>query len=103
MDLKVLASPDAAEFIRSHGGRLYVWADVMYCYGRACSAFLTAATEPPRDAHEFRRFEGGDFELLFSDGGLEAPDEVRLDLTGWHRKRISVHGNVSLAGAREQP
>lgn len=85
---------DAVEFIRKHGGRLYVWADLMRCTGQRCT-FFTTSIEPPTEPHEFRRFGGGDFELFFSDEGLEPPTELRLELAGRRRKHISVYEGLS--------
>jgi len=89
-DMRVVARQDAVEFIREQGGRLYVWADLMRCTGRSCT-FFTSAVEAPKEPHPFRQFGGGGFELFFSDEGLEAPAELRLELTGRRKKRISVY------------
>lgn len=101
-NLKVIASPEAVEFIRVHGGRLYVWADLLRCTGPKCT-FLAASVDAPEDPHEFRRFGGGDFELFFSDEGLESPAALRLAVAGWRKKWINVRGVGSLPGPEEQP
>jgi hypothetical protein len=92
--MRVVARQDAVEFIREHGGRLYVWADLMRCTGPNCT-FFTSSIDPPEEAHEFRRFGGGGFELFFSDEGLEAPAELRLQLAGRRKRRISVYEGFS--------
>ena len=93
---------DVVEFIRAHGGRLYVWADLMRCTGPKCT-FFTASIEPPTEPHEFRRFGGGGFDLFFSDEGLEPPVELRLDLAGMRKKRVSVYEGFSWVLADEPP
>ncbi len=88
-------------FIREHGGRLYVWADLLRCNGAKCT-FLAASVDAPEDAHEFRRFGGGDFELNFSDGGLESPAALKLAPAGWRKKCIDVRGVGSWPDAEDQ-
>lgn len=100
--MKVVTRTDAVEFIREHGGRLYVWADLMRCTGGRCT-FFTSSIEPPTEPHEFHRFGGADFELLFSGEGLEPPTELRLELAGRRRKHISVYGGFSSVLRNERP
>ena len=100
--MRVVARQDVVEFIREHGGRLYVWADLMRCTGPKCT-FFTSSVEPPKEPHAYRRFGGGGFEFFFSDEGLEAPLELRLELTGRRKKRISVYEGFSWVIADEIP
>jgi hypothetical protein len=88
--MRVVTHDDAVTFIREHGGALYVWADLMRCAGPRCS-FFTASTDPPEPSHDFRRYGGGGFELFFSDEGLEPPLELRIELSGRRKKRISAY------------
>lgn len=99
--VKVVASPEAVEFIREHGGRLYVWADLLRCTGPKCT-FLAASVDAPEDPHEFRRFGGGDFEIYFSDEGLESPATLKLALAGWRKKSIDVLGTGSTPAAEDR-
>jgi hypothetical protein len=50
-----------------------------------------SSVKTPKEPHPFRRFGGGGFELFFSDEGLEARAELRLELAGRRKKRISVY------------
>jgi hypothetical protein len=100
--MKVSTQRDVVEFIRAHGGTLYVWADLLRCIGPKCT-FFHASLEAPREPHEFRRFVGGEFDLFFSDEGLEAPPELRLVLAGRRRKRVSVYEGYSWVTADEPP
>ena len=92
--MRIVTRQDAVEFIREHGGSLYVWADLMRCTGPRCT-FFTSSIEPPPEPHAFRRLAGGDFELFFSDEGLEPPVELRLELAGLRKKHISVYEGYS--------
>lgn len=100
--MRVVTREGVVEFIRSHGSRLYVWADLMRCTGPKCT-FFSSLLEPPAEHHAFRRFAGGGFDLYFSDGGLEAPTEIRLELGGWRKRRISVYEGFSWVMADEPP
>ncbi len=101
--MRIVTRQDAVEFIREHGGRLYVWADLMRCRGPRCT-FFTSSVDPPAEPHQFRCFEGRDFELFFSDEGLEPPVELRLELAGRRKnKRISVHEGYSWVLGDELP
>ncbi len=100
--MRVVTSKDAVEFILERGGSLYVWADLMRCTGPTCT-FFTCSAEPPTEPHQFRRFGGGDFELFFSDEGLEPPTELRLELAGRRRKHISAYEGFSWVLRDERP
>ena len=100
--MRVVTREGVVEFIRSQGGRLYVWADLMCCSGPKCT-FFSSSLEPPAEQHEFRRFGGGGFDLYFSDEGLEAPIELRLELGGLRKKRISVYQGFSWVMSDEPP
>jgi hypothetical protein len=100
--LRIVTRQDAVEFIRERGGSLYVWADLMRCTGPRCT-FFTSSIEPPPEPHAFRRLAGGDFELFFSDEGLEPPAELRLELAGRRKKRIAVYEGYSWVMKDELP
>ena len=100
--MRVVANRDVVDYIRERGGRLYVWADLMRCAGTRCT-FFTTSVEPPEDSHKFRRFGGGGFELFFSDEGLQDPVELRLQLAGRRRKRISAYEGFSWVMRDEIP
>lgn len=87
--MRGLASPDAVEYVREHGGSLYVWADLVNCPG--CSVpFLSAFTDRPKRPSEFSRFHGEGFELLYSDGDVERPSQLIVELSGWRKRGLSV-------------
>ena len=90
----MVASPEAVEFVRQHGGLLFVWADHAQC----CTGTLTyleASVDSPGPQHDFLRLsgEGSGFQLMFDPHGHRMPDEVHLDVKGWRRKRVRAYWN----------
>jgi len=89
--VKVVASPEAVEFVRERGGSLFVWVDCLRCQGTV--NFLQASTESPGAEHGFRRMAGGDFDLFVDPAGLELPDALQLELKGRRRKYLRAYWN----------
>jgi hypothetical protein len=85
--VRIVATPEAVEYVRSQGGLLYVWTMTME-YGYHPVFVLEASVESPGVDHDFRRFEGEGIQLLFDTGGHELPESVHLDMSGVLRKRI---------------
>ena len=69
MAMRVTATADAAEFIRTHGGQLFVW-PAEHRSARLALVFLEASVDPSPRALDFRRVEAGDF-LLFLHPALK--------------------------------
>ena len=92
IDMKVVASPSATEFVLAHGGRLYVWASSSVCCGG--TRFIEASSEPPADADRFLRVPGGDFQLFVRAAGPHGlPDELHVDVGGIRRRRVQAFWN----------
>jgi hypothetical protein len=102
--MRVIASERARDYVRAHGGRLWVWLDPHRSLVGAYTQ-LDAATEPPgtsrrtrvtrasRRPHRFRRVDGGGFELLIDFGRRDLPEKLDLELKGWTNKRIEAFWN----------
>ena len=90
--MDIVASPDVVEFVRSHGGALYVWTVTME-YGYHPVFVLEASVESPGVMHDFQRFQGEGIEVLFDAGGRDLPESVHLDVSGLLRKRIRAAWN----------
>jgi hypothetical protein len=88
--VKVLATPEVVEFVRSNGGALFVWGDVLACSSNV--GYLEASTDSPGVERAFRRYSSGDVDLLI-DEALGVPDELHLELAGWPTKRIRAFWN----------
>jgi len=92
LDLKVVASPGATDFVLAHGGRLWVWARSSPCCGG--TRFIEASTSAPAETDRFLRLPSGDFELFVraaGPGGL--PEELHVDVGGVRRRRVHAFWN----------
>jgi hypothetical protein len=91
--MRVEATPEAVGFVRSQGGRLWVWAarPRVCCMGAA--AYLHAATEEPPGARGFRLVQqaGPEFELWFRAAGDRFPDVLEIGLKGGRRPRVEAY------------
>jgi hypothetical protein len=90
--MRIEATPDAVEYVRSRGGVLYVWVVTME-YGYHPIFVLEASVESPGPDRDFQRFEGEGMELLLDVGGRDLPESVHLDVSGVLRKRIRAAWN----------
>lgn len=90
MAMRVTATADVAEFIRTHGGQLFVW-PAEHRSARLALALLEASVDPPPRALDFRRVDAGDF-LLFMHPALKTfPEELLVVLRGRHHPRIETY------------
>jgi hypothetical protein len=88
--MRVTASADAVEFIRAHGGQLFVW-PAEHRSARLTLAFLKASVDPPPQALDFRRVEARGF-LLFMDPALQTlPEELLVVLRGRRHPHIEAY------------
>jgi hypothetical protein len=88
--MKVVASPEAVEFVREQGGRVFVWVLPLDTATGPVFA-LEASVESPGAEHEFRRLSGEAFDVLLDIGDRELPDELHFDVKGWRRKAIRAY------------
>jgi hypothetical protein len=83
--VKVVATPDVVEHVRSRGGSLFVWVDRLRYQGAV--NFLEASTDSPGSDRVFRRLHGDAFDILIDCGGLDLPSELHIELRGRRRRR----------------
>jgi hypothetical protein len=83
-----VAAPEVADFVRQHGGRLYVWAS----HHRCCTGKLTlleASTKQPR----YRRFDPhptNGFSLFLDRSLRRLPAELRLAMARFPRRHVKA-------------
>jgi hypothetical protein len=88
----LIATPEAVEYIRAHGGALFIWAVTM-AYGYDSVFALEASTESPGAGRTFRRIRSQGVDLLLDTGGRELPDELHVQMRGRRRRRIRAYWN----------
>jgi hypothetical protein len=88
--MRVTAAADAAEFICTHGGQLFVW-PAEHRSARLALAFLRASVDPPPRALDFRRVEAGDFLLFLHPAFTTLPDELLVVLRGRRHPHIEAY------------
>jgi len=89
--VKVEASGKALDYIREHGGRLYVWADRRACCGG--TRFIRSSTEAPRKPEGFALFHLDGVELYLKAAAGRLPDELDVDLRGRRHPRVEAYWN----------
>ena len=90
--VRIEATPEVVEHVRSRGGVLYVWTVTME-YGYHPVFVLEASIDAPGPVGDFQRFEGEGIVLLLDCGGRDLPDSVHLDMSGVLRRRIRAAWN----------
>ena len=88
--MRVTATADAAEFIRAHGGQLFVW-PTEHRSARLTLAVLDASVDPPAMALDFRRVEAGEFLLFMHPAIKTLPRELVVALRGHRHPHIEVY------------
>ncbi len=88
--VRVVASIDAGRFVRARGGELYVWFESVGKRSR-WGTLKTATDRPAKADVTFERVDTGAFTLLL-DATLRRPEELRVDLARWPRRRVLVRG-----------
>jgi hypothetical protein len=85
-------SAEAVEFVRDHGGRLWIWAahPKVCCWGTP--AYMHAATEPP----ELSGFcavpsAEGDLQIWFRAPAGRFPDVLEIGMRGRRRPRVEAY------------
>jgi hypothetical protein len=86
-------SAEAGEFVRGHGGRLWVWAarPTVCCWGTP--AYMHAATEPPPRLSGFRAVplaEAG-LQIWFRAPAGRLPDVLEIEMRGRRRPRVEAY------------
>lgn len=89
--MQLVASPEAVEFVRRRGGRLFVWTRSRRCCGGGLS-WLETSTEPD-EGREFRRFPAEGFELYLPRHLRRLPEELHVDLRRFPRRRVEAYWN----------
>lgn len=79
--MEVVIAPTAREYIREHGGMVFVRSHPHRC----CTGSLTlldATTTPPEDASDFLSFDTGDIGVRYLGGSSGIPNQLTIELRG---------------------
>jgi len=89
--VRVEVSPEAADFVRARGGRLWVWAarPRMCCQGTP--AYMHAATDPPPRMSGFRLAPAAGLDIWFRAPAGTLPDVLEIGLRGRRRPRVEAY------------
>ena len=90
MAMRVTVTADAAEFIRTRGGQLFVW-PAEHQSARLTLAVLEASVDPPPRALDFRRVEAGDLLLFLHPALTTLPEELLVVLRGRRHPHIEAY------------
>jgi hypothetical protein len=86
-------SAEAVEFVRGHGGGLWVWAahPSVCCWG--APAYMHAATEPPPGLSGFRAVptEEAGLQIWFRAQAGQSPEVLEIGLRGRRRPRVEAY------------
>ena len=89
--VRVEVSSEAAEFVGSHGGRLWVWA----AHPRGCCqgtpAYMHAATAAPAGLSGFTPVRAAGLELWFRAPAGTLPAFLEIGLRGRRRPRVEAY------------
>ena len=88
----VVASPAASEFVRRHGGQLFVWPTHHRSY-RLNLTLLDASTDPPDRVLEFSRVQTEGFVLFLHPSLRRLPEKLDVELRGVRRPHVEVFWN----------
>jgi len=92
--VRVIATPEAVEFVRERGGCVFVWPLRMEGpTGGAVIFALEASTDSPGVAHGFVRFFGEGFDVMIDATDHGVPEELHLAVAGWRLKRVRAYWN----------
>ena len=90
--MRIVASPETVSGIRDGGGFLFVWPAVSRG-PRLVLTILVASLDPPPNAFDYRRFDGGPFTLFLHPNIHSLPDELWVELRGHRYPHVHVYWN----------
>ena len=87
--MRLVADPEAVEFLRARGGRVFLTMTRGCCNGVHT---LETSTEP-KGRRSFERVLAGDELEVYAPEGMRLPDELELVLRRFPRRRVEAYWN----------
>jgi hypothetical protein len=87
--VRIVAEPNAREYLTTQGGVATVTARSQRCCTGALTV-LAVKTEAPIDPSRYERFEDGGITVFYSSARGAHPDELVLKLKGRSRPRLEA-------------
>jgi hypothetical protein len=95
--VRVEMSPEAEEFVREQGGRLWIWVARPWACCWGTPAYMHAATTAPKDAADFSpvrfgsvRFDSG-LDVWFRAPAGREPDVLEIGMRGKRHPRVEAY------------
>ena len=113
--VKIVASDEAAAFVREHGGTLWVWLDPHTWVGGTVFTYLESATERPgtskatrrrrsgRRPHRFHPYEADGYTVQLAYGTFGEPEELHLELKRFPKRRVDAYWNGAIFVGEDIP
>jgi hypothetical protein len=89
--VRVDVSPEAEEFVRGHGGQVWVWAARPRVCCMGTPAYMYAATDPPRDPSGFSPAHTAGLDVWYRIPGARRPDVLEIELRGKRRPHVEAY------------
>ena len=90
--MRVLASDEVRDYVREHGGRVYVWTTSHRCCSGRLTLLKADTARPPGWPERSEPLQVGGFEVFLEGGAHGSPVDLELELKG-RKKRISAFWN----------
>ena len=87
--MRITAGDAVGDFVREHGGRLFVWTSAHRCCSGTLTLLEVGLEPPPGAARRFQAIDAGGYEVWLDMGGQRLPEELVLELRG-RRKRVAA-------------
>jgi hypothetical protein len=89
--VQVEVSPEAEQFVRGHGGQLWVWVARPWACCWGTPAFMYAATAPPPGMSGFSPVHAAGLDVWFRIPSGRTPDVLEIGMRGKRRPRVEAY------------
>jgi hypothetical protein len=94
--VRVDVSPEAEEFVRGQGGKLWVWVARPWACCWRTPAYMYAATAPPDDVSDFSPVRTTSLDVWFRAPTGREPDVLEIGMRGRRHPRVEAYWDGSI-------